>query len=58
MILFMETILVDGMDKVSDSAQPCAKNSLMDLLVSTGGDCNAAIEFDNDIECVGFTGAC
>lgn len=53
----METILVDGMDKVSDCAQLCAKNGLIELLNSTGGDCDATIEFDNDIES-GFTGTC
>ena len=55
MLLFMETILADGMDKVSDYAQLCAKNELIDLLKSTGGDCDATIEFHNDVEC-GFTG--
>ncbi|XP_022962536.1 auxin transport protein BIG [Cucurbita moschata] len=55
MLLFMETILAGGMDKVSDYAQLCAKNELIDLLKSTGGDCDATIEFHNDVEC-GFTG--
>lgn len=55
MLMILETILVDGMDKVSDCAQLCAKKSLIDLLKSTGGDCDATNEFDNAIEC-GFTG--
>ena len=57
MLLIMETILVDGMDKVSDCAQLCAKKDLIELLKFTGADCDVSIEFDNHIEC-GFAGIC
>lgn len=56
MLMILETILVDGMDKVSDCAQHCAKKDLIDLLKSFGGDFDATIEFNNTVEC-GFTGA-
>ncbi|KAL0540634.1 hypothetical protein IC582_020643 [Cucumis melo] len=57
MLMILETILVDGMDKVSDCAQHCTKKDLIDLLKSFGGDFDATIEFNNTAEC-GFTGVC
>ncbi|XP_022939199.1 auxin transport protein BIG-like isoform X1 [Cucurbita moschata] len=58
MLLIMETILVDGMDKVSDCAQLCAKKGLIELLKFTGADCDVSIEFDNHIECGFAEGVC
>ncbi|KAF3945345.1 hypothetical protein CMV_028261 [Castanea mollissima] len=49
LVQLLEIALVDGVDKVSDTLQPCSINSLVDLL-PTVADC-CGIDLENHVKC-------
>lgn len=49
LVQLLEIALVDGVDKVSDTLQPCSINSLVDLLPKVADCCG--IDLENHVKC-------